>query len=390
MLKVAPLLVLRLALFIAVFACAVLVVDYENLGDPSFCGVGSGCMAVRRSSFSSVGGIPLPIIGLCAHASLLALVLVAREKSHTFFIAVAAAGGAAVAIVLVAIQALKIGAWCRWCLAVDAGAVVAAMAAAYVHYRTATSERYEVWLADLAARRVQVVAWAAGTAIAAGLPFVWGEYPVIPPLPPPVAALQVPGKLTIVSFTDFECPFCRRLHPVIHEIQENWGDRTALVRKMAPLPGHEGAMPAALAYACTPQERREEMAHVLYRAPEELLNRAGTIAFAEQMHLDGAAFGRCLDAPATRAMVDRDLEVFQGLAAKALPLTYVGPRVVMGYNPERARRSAALGMEGDRPALPASWMLAAAGLLGLVLVAATLRMAPGKAGTAAPAAPATS
>ena len=35
---------------------------------------------------------------------------------------------------------------------------------------------------------------------------------------PQIAALQVPGKITIVSFTDFECPFCRKLHPILHGI----------------------------------------------------------------------------------------------------------------------------------------------------------------------------
>src|ERR1700744_2685138 len=96
--KGAPILVLRVALPVAVLACAVLVVEYQNAGDPAFCGAGSGCAAVRRSPYSHLVlndwiDLPLPVLGLCLHAGLLALAVVARDKSQTFFVAVGAAIG---------------------------------------------------------------------------------------------------------------------------------------------------------------------------------------------------------------------------------------------------------------------------------------------------------
>ena len=59
-------LLLRLSLLIAVAASAALIVDYQNAGDPAFCGVGSGCFAVRISPYSRLLGVPLPYIGLVA------------------------------------------------------------------------------------------------------------------------------------------------------------------------------------------------------------------------------------------------------------------------------------------------------------------------------------
>src|SRR5215468_10229839 len=117
--KVAPILVLRLALLVAVFACAVLLVEYENTGDPAFCGAGSGCMAVRRSAYSSIAGVHLPLYGLAALAGLLAFALVARDRTNTFFVAAAAAAGGAVSLGLIGIMVLKLGALCKWCLLVD-------------------------------------------------------------------------------------------------------------------------------------------------------------------------------------------------------------------------------------------------------------------------------
>jgi uncharacterized membrane protein/predicted DsbA family dithiol-disulfide isomerase len=374
--KLAPVLVLRLALLVAIFACAVLVVEYENAGDPAFCGVGSGCMAVRRSPYSQIADVPLPVIGLCAHAGLLALVLVARDKSQTFFTAAAGAFGAVTALGLLALQALKIGAFCKWCVLVDASSIVAGLAAALVHRLALDDARYEDFLTALSKRRAQVVAWGAGAAIVAGMPFLWNEYPSVPPAPPAIAALSVPGKTTIVSFTDFQCPYCRKLAPVLHEIQDNWGERMTLVRKMAPLAGHPGAMPAALAYLCTPEASREEMAQKLYAAPADVLKREGLIALADKMKLDVPVFARCMDAPETKAQVEADRALFDQIGGGGLPLTYFGPRVVAGYNPIQARKIGQIVMEGDRLALKLSWLFVAAALVAAALIAATLRMTP--------------
>ena len=65
------------------------------------------------------------------------------------------------------------------------------------------------------------------------MPFVWGRYPVIPPLPAAIQAMQVEGKLTVVSMTDFECPFCRKLNPYLAEIKKR--DDVAYKRVMVPL-----------------------------------------------------------------------------------------------------------------------------------------------------------
>jgi thiol-disulfide isomerase/thioredoxin len=388
--KVAPILVLRLALLVAVLACAVLFVEYENAGDPAFCGAGSGCMAVRRSMFSHIvlydgTDVSLPVLGLCAVAGLLALAVVARDKSQTFFVAAAAAGGGLVALVLVGIQAFVIGAFCKWCLLVDGSMVVAAVAAALVHSQAARDPAYEAFLLGLSQRRVQVVAWLAGAAIVGGLPFLWGEYPVLSPLPAAIERLSVPGKVTIVSFTDFECPFCRKLAPVLHEVQENWGDRVVLVRRMAPLSIHPGALPAALAYVCAPAASREDMARRLYAAPPTMLTRGALPIIARDAGLDQAAFESCMDGAPAHDQVAADRALFDSLDAQGVPYTFIGPRAVAGFNPEAVRKYGARVTEGEQLSLHLSWMLLAALVVAALLTALTLRSAPRDATRLAPA-----
>src|SRR4051812_41636673 len=116
---------LRLALFVAVFASAVLLIEYKNAGDPAFCGAGTGCMAVRLSSYSRFLGVPLPLIGLIAFSAVLLVAVFAREKAHLRLLAALGLGGGAAALVLLYLQASEIKAFCKWCVMVDAGAIVA-------------------------------------------------------------------------------------------------------------------------------------------------------------------------------------------------------------------------------------------------------------------------
>src|SRR5262249_54490115 len=154
--------------------------EYENMGDPAFCGAGSGCMAVRRSAYSSIAGIHLPLLGLAAFVGLLAFSLVARDRANTFFVAAAAGGGGAVSLGLIGVLLLKTGALCKWCGVVDGCALVAAAGAGLVHLNVVRDPTYEDFLLALSYRRAQVVAWVGGGLIAGVLPFVWGEYPVVP------------------------------------------------------------------------------------------------------------------------------------------------------------------------------------------------------------------
>lgn len=369
--KAVLVILLRLSLLVALFASAALFIEYQRAGDPAFCGVGSGCMAVRMSPYSRLLGVPLPTWGLIAFSSLFGFAMTARDRAWHRIVAVLSGLGALAAVYLVYLQAFEIRAFCKWCILADTGAFVAAISAGllYAHVVKDGVARdkptpNETSLAELLALPQVSIAWVAAAAVAVGAPFLWAQYPVIPPLPPEIAALQAPGKVTIVSFTDFECPYCRALHPVIEELVHQHPGQIVVVRKMMPLSSHPGAMPAALAHECAPQEKREQMVDELYSAPEELFNREGLLALAEaKVGMSRDALGRCMDAPETRALVEADRALFTQLQGQALPLTYVGSRVLLGFKPDQLREAVRLGLAGPRLSLPL------AGLFALVITA---------------------
>jgi uncharacterized membrane protein len=378
--KVALVILLRLALLVAIAASAALLVDYQHVGDPAFCGVGSGCLAVRLSPYSKLYGLPLPPLGLAAYVGLFILSLASWSREVLRVGVILNGLGALAACVLIYLQAFEIRAFCKWCVAVDASAIVAFIVAVLLYVEVETESQggkdAEAEMQALAARLPISVAWVLAGAASIGAPFVWGQFPVIPPLPPEIVALQVPGKITIVSFTDFECPFCRALHPLIEEVAAPHPDRIVLVRRMMPLSGHRGAMPGALAYTCAPEAKRHQMVDALYGAPEHRLTREGTIDIAADLGLDRDELARCVDSPEARDQVDKDIKLFEDIHGQALPLTYVGPRAILGFSPDQVREAAELALQGDRLSLPVSWMLAALGVIFAAVAAVTLRFAP--------------
>lgn len=358
---------LRIALFVALFASTILIVEYTNAGDPAFCGVGSGCFAVRISPYSRLFGVPLPYLGLFANLGLLGTCLTVRARISLRVLALFASIGAACAVALLLIQQFSVGAFCKWCVAVDSAAIAAAFASIALVW---LDRKHELSTAPkpasisspaldaLIPSRKENIATLISTAFIIALPFVWGRYPVIPPLPEPIAALGAKDKVTIIGFTDFQCPFCRKLHPELHALLEHNKDRVHYERRMMPLAGHPGALPAAQAYLCTPEDKRERAADFLYSAPDEALNSIGVKAIASILGLDEARFAQCLKSPEIEAKITTDKDLYQNSGARGLPLTFVGKRVIIGFNPERIESALAQELAGETLSLRLEWLLA--------------------------------
>ena len=382
--RLLPVLLLRLALLVAISASAALVVDYANAGDPAFCGVTSGCFAVRTSGFAYLFGyIPLPQVGLAAFASLFGIAFVARSRlQHTVVASLATLGGL-FALYLLYLQKSVIGAMCPWCVAVDTSAIIAAISSIWILLK---ARKDEASVRLPAAPRV-MWSWIAAAIIGLAAPFVWGQFPAEAALPAGIKNEQVPDKLTIVAFTDFECPFCRKMHPVLHRVTDAQGERVHFVRKMMPLSGHPGAEPAALVYLCTPENLREAVADKLYTAPSDKLTPEGTVVLAATAGADAAALSVCVKSPETRAKLEADKKLFEELGGRGLPFTFVGKRVVLGFNPDRIQAAIASEQSGPHPSLPMWAMFALIGAAFATAIGLTVAADRDSSGTKSSANP---
>jgi len=117
-----------------VIATYLLAIRYAGI--PAICGPAlgpfGGCAKVEASVYSSIGPIPVALVGVVGSLVLLAASVHYLRTRSTLALniwALAAMVGAAIELVLIAIQAFAIGAWCGWCLLYGLTVILSAVAA---------------------------------------------------------------------------------------------------------------------------------------------------------------------------------------------------------------------------------------------------------------------
>ena len=129
--------------------------------------------------------------------------------------------------------------------------------------------------------------------------------------------------VTIVAFTDFECPSCAREHPVLERIVNEFGDRVRLVVRDFPLSQHANARKAAeAAEAAREQGKYWEYAAVLFRN-QSALGVDKLRQYATEVGLDRAKFDASLDSGKFAEKVQRDVIDGHKLGINGTPTLYV-------------------------------------------------------------------
>jgi protein-disulfide isomerase len=134
--------------------------------------------------------------------------------------------------------------------------------------------------------------------------------------------------VTIVEFTDFECPSCARQHPVLERIVSEFGDRVRLVVRDFPLSQHVNARKAAeAAEAAREQGKYWEYVGVLFRN-QSALGVDKLREYATQVGLDRTKFDASLDTGKFTEKVQRDLVDGRKLGINGTPTLYInGKRI---------------------------------------------------------------
>ncbi len=351
---------LRASALVALATSVALAVDYSG-PTAAYCAQ-QGCAAVRRSV--SWGGFnPMPWMGIAAFGTLFLLSLPASAGLRLRLLVPLALLGGVCGASFILSQPLLIGAWCPPCLIVDTAAMAAAVAA--YGFTRATRAADEVRRALAIQESMRRWAWVTLSSLSVAAPLLWPMLRPEPNLPPGIQALGDPDKVTVVEFSDFECPFCRDLHPRLVDLLAAFGDRVRYVELNAPLVSHPHAKEAARAAVCADlQGRGRQMADALFRAPT--LSRAANRELAQAIGVELGSFDRCVTDPATDARVRSERALLDAAGLEGLPTLFVGSTKLVGAQPtevlrkelERALRPS------QRARLPAPLFL---GLLGMVI-----------------------
>ena len=155
------------------------------------------------------------------------------------------------------------------------------------------------------------------------------------------------ASVTLVAFTDFECPSCAKEHPVLDRIVSEFGDRVRLVVRDFPLSQHANARKAAeAAEAAREQDKYFEYATVLFRN-QSALSVDKLKQYALDLGLDRARFDSSLDSGKFAEKVQRDIVDGRKLGINGTPTLYInGKRVAdNSYESVKSAIEAALKTE---------------------------------------------
>jgi protein-disulfide isomerase len=141
------------------------------------------------------------------------------------------------------------------------------------------------------------------------------------------------AKVTIVEFSDFQCPFCSRVVPTVDKIMKDYPKQVRLFFRHNPLPFHNNApLAAEAAVAAEAQGKFWEMHDKMF-ANQQALDRAGLEKDAQEIGLDMNKFKTALDTHSGKARVDADLAAAKQIGVQGTPNFYTDGRNVQGAQP---------------------------------------------------------
>jgi protein-disulfide isomerase len=140
------------------------------------------------------------------------------------------------------------------------------------------------------------------------------------------------ARVTIVEFSDFQCPFCARAKPVLDEVEKRHPKDVRIVYRHLPLDSiHPRARPSAEASACAAESNKFWEYHDRLFANNKALSDADLRKYASEVGLDAAAFDECLKSGRQKAAVDADVQEAQRLGITGTPAFVVNGILMSGY-----------------------------------------------------------
>jgi protein-disulfide isomerase len=144
------------------------------------------------------------------------------------------------------------------------------------------------------------------------------------------------APVTILEFSDFQCPYCVRARPAVARVREVYGDKVRVAFRHFPLSFHAQAQKAGEAAACAGDQGKFWEMHDRLWASTQKLAVPDLKQHAVDLGLDAAAFGQCLDSGRHASVVERDEAAGQGYGVSGTPAFFVNGRPLVGAQPFEA------------------------------------------------------
>jgi protein-disulfide isomerase len=143
------------------------------------------------------------------------------------------------------------------------------------------------------------------------------------------------AKVTIVEFSDFQCPFCAKGADILKEIKKRYGDKVKVAFKNFPLPFHNHAEQAAVAGLCANEQGSDKFwkMHDEMFVNQDALDAEGLKKTAKKIGLKADSFEKCLSENKHLAQVKADMEEGRKVKVKSTPTFFVNGKLINGAQP---------------------------------------------------------
>jgi protein-disulfide isomerase len=141
------------------------------------------------------------------------------------------------------------------------------------------------------------------------------------------------ASVTIVEFSDYQCPFCKRGEDSVQKVFETYGDKVRIVFRDYPLPFHPQARPAAEAANCAHDQGKFWEYNKKLFANQASLSEANYKTWAKELGLDTAKFDECLAKKPHSAKIDKDIADGAAAGVNGTPAFFINGRSLSGAQP---------------------------------------------------------
>ncbi|HUL59806.1 MAG TPA: thioredoxin domain-containing protein [Anaeromyxobacteraceae bacterium] len=141
------------------------------------------------------------------------------------------------------------------------------------------------------------------------------------------------APITIVEFSDFQCPYCVRAEGTVKDLLAAYPDKIRLVYRDYPLPFHQNAEKAAEAAHCANDQGKYWEMHDKLFSSQERLAVPDLKGYARELGLDGAKFDHCLDGNDKAKLVESNKKAGEEAGVNGTPAFFINGRVLSGALP---------------------------------------------------------
>jgi protein-disulfide isomerase len=141
------------------------------------------------------------------------------------------------------------------------------------------------------------------------------------------------APLTVIVFSDFQCPFCQRVEPTLAQMEKEYGGKVRMVWKNYPLPFHQNAMPAAEAAMAADAQGKFWPMHDKLFANNTALDRPSLEKYAQELGLNMSKFKADLDSGKYKSTIEAEAKEGSTLGVSGTPAVFINGRKISGAYP---------------------------------------------------------